>query len=369
MKAKKHIAITINSLRAGGAEKQCILLAEALHKDHIVTLIILDPSDVYVPRLTQLQNQRIKYEFLSKNSLRRIFQLISFFKREQIEFIFAFLPTDTVLSAICGRIARVPYIFGGIRSSFLPKIKFLILRIVNNYLLDYTISNNFSARTSAIDLGFNSNIFVIPNGIAIRDSVTRTSTDIVKIISLGRLVEAKQYDIALKAISSLKTLIANDFKISYSIVGQGPLEDEIYRLIQTYNLEKEVDVITNATDMYALLDDSDIYLCSSSFEGISNALMEAMNCNLPIVATDVGDNSKLVIDKSSGFLVDASNYKELASKLFKLVESDALRQKMGGYGYAHLIKNYGFISFQRKYLKIISDVEDIEIRDGQLTIT
>ena len=40
--------------------------------------------------------------------------------------------------------------------------------------------------------------------------------------------------------------------------------------------------------MYAMLDASDIYLCASSFEGVSNAIMEAMNCGLPLVATDAG---------------------------------------------------------------------------------
>jgi glycosyltransferase involved in cell wall biosynthesis len=355
-------------LRAGGAEKQCILLTEVLSKHHNVTLVILNPNEVYKPRLTYLNEHNLAYKFLSKNPLSRAFQLINFFKKDKTDFIFSFLPTDTLLSAICGRIAGVPNIFGGIRSSFLPRIKFLSLKLVNNYLLDYTISNNFAARETAISLGFNSNIFVIPNGIEIREPSLKKSEKTIKIISLGRLVEAKQYGVAIKTIAALQKKIGDTYSVTYSIIGQGPLESSIKEDIKSNHLENKISVTTDASDMYELLDNSDIYLCTSSFEGISNALMEAMNCKLPIVATDVGDNSQLVLDNNSGFLAPVHDYEQLAVKLFELVQSEELRNKMGLEAYTHLSKNFSNISFQQKYLRIISNVKDIKIENGRLVL-
>lgn len=369
MSAKKNICVTINSLSAGGAEKQCILLAAALKEHHNVTVIILSPEKLYPPRLVSLKDQNIQYKFLSKNRFKSFFQMIQYFRKNNIDFVFSFLPTDTVMSAVCGKLAGVPYIFGGIRSSFLPKSKFKLLKYLNNTILRYTISNNFSARETAIRLGFNSNVLVIPNGIEIRALSVRRSKKTISIISLGRLVAPKCYDIAIQTIEELKNIVGEKYDIKYTIVGQGELEEDIRAQIKSKALESFVSVITDATDIYGLLDASDIYLCTSSFEGISNALMEAMNCQLPIVATDVGDNSKLVLHDKSGFLAPVHDYKKLAENLSLLVRSDDLRKKMGAEGYKHLDENFSYEAFQQKYLHIISNVENLKIIDGRVKET
>lgn len=366
MSNKKNVCVTINSLSAGGAEKQCILLAAALKEHHNVMVLILSPEKLYPPRLSSLKNQNIPFKFLSKNGLKRFFQMIQYFNKSNTDIIFSFLPADTVMSAICGKLAGVPHIIGGIRSSFLPKFKFIVLKCLNNSVLDYTISNNFAARKTALKLGFNSNVLVIPNGIEIRGLSEKRTNKTINIISLGRLVEAKCYDIAIETIFELEKLVGNEYDIQYTIVGQGELEASIKDQIKSKNLEKVVSVITDATNMYALLDASDIYLCTSSFEGISNALMEAMNCQLPIVATDVGDNSKLVLHNCSGFLAPVNDYESLAKNLNQLVRSDDLRKSMGVEAYAHLRENFSFESFQQKYLHIISNIENLEINEGQL---
>lgn len=365
---RKNICITINSLGRGGAEKQCILLAQALHPFHNVTLVILDPREVSTPRLSMLKKENLGYEFLSKNSLVRFYQLIRIFRKQRVDFIFSFLPTDTVLSAICGRIAGVKYIFGGIRSSFIPKLKFKVLRTAHNSLLDFTIANNYAAHGSSTSLGFNENVFVIPNGIEIRPLESKKNKDELNIVSLGRLVDAKCYDVAIKTIKCLKELTNNSYKIKYKIVGQGPKEKDITAMINDLGLNEEIELITDAIDMYSILDRSDIYLCTSSFEGISNALMEAMNCALPLVVTDVGDNSKLVLNKKNGFTCPVNDYEALAQHLYKLIESPELRTEMGANSYTHLSANFSYKSFQEKYLKIISNIDCIKVENGEFKI-
>ncbi len=366
MSLKKNICVTINSLSAGGAEKQCILLATALNEHHNVTVIVLTPERLYQPRLEALKNQNIHYKFLSKNGIKRFFQLIRVFKEMKTDFVFSFLPADTIMSAVCGKLAGVPYVFGGIRSSFLPKVKFLVLKYLNNSILKYTISNNFAARVTAIKLGFNSNVLVIPNGIEIRAITERKSASTVNIISLGRLVEPKCYDIAIETVVQLKEILKDEFHITYTIVGQGPLEASIRALIKAKDLDDVISVVTDATDMYALLEASEVYLCTSSFEGISNALMEAMNCQLPIVATNVGDNSKLVLHNKTGFVAPVNACKELAENVSKLVRSEDLRKNMGTEAYDHLRSNFSYEAFQQKYLHIISNIEKLEVSEGQL---
>lgn len=356
---KKNICITINSLARGGAEKQCLLLAKALKPYHNVTVIIINPKPVYQPHLTVIANENLNHIFLAKNPLRKIVELPRLLKRRKIDIIFSFLPTDTLWAAVCGKLARVPYVFGGIRNSHIAYVKYAALRFANNHFLNYTIANNYSAYDSAMDFGFKNNVLVIPNGIEIRPIQRKENTNSksVSIISLGRLVKQKDYQTALKAIVALKNSQQKDYHVRYRIIGNGPEQKNITTLIESYDLKQEVELITDPSNIYGLLESADIYLCTSTFEGISNSIMEAMNCALPVVATDAGDNSRLVIDKKNGFLAKIGAYKAIARHLRTLSESAKLRNRMGAQGYMHLKENFSDHKFQEEYLKIINTLE------------
>jgi len=366
----KNICITINSLEMGGAEKQSLMLAQALQPFHNVIVVVVDPTkEVYAPRLKTIQEVGLETIFLPKNMVGKVIQLYKLFKRKNIEFTFSFLATDTLLAALVGKIAGVSYRFGGIRSSSWPKFKFTALRATHNYFLNYTIANNYAGYQTAIDFGFAPKVFVIPNGIEIRElDATETKQKQIRIISLGRLVAPKRYDIAIRTIAHLKTITSSYDTLKYTIVGQGLEYNSIIEQIKEHGVENEIEVITDATDMYALLDTADIYLCTSSFEGISNALMEAMNCAIPIVATDVGDNSRLVLDNKNGYLAEVNDFKSLAQKLKLLIERPQTKLAMGQSSYEHLKDNFSFETFQKKYLEIISNVENIKVEHGEYMI-
>ncbi|MGB5420129.1 glycosyltransferase, partial [Algibacter sp.] len=300
-------------------------------------------------------------------SIKKATGFISLLRKRKIDIIFSFLPKDTIFSGIYGKIAKVPYIFGGIRNSHVAWTKFAALKLINNRLLSFTIANNFAAYDSSIDFGFKKNVFVIPNGIEIRTISKRLKTDknLITIISLGRLVKQKDYDTAIKSIANLKQILNKKYNIKYKIVGQGPEESGIIDTIKKYDVSEEVELITNATNIYELLDASDIYLCTSTFEGISNSIMEAMNCGLPIVATDAGDNSRLVINGKNGFVTPIGAYKEISQHLASLIESTNLKEEMGLASYDHLKENFGYETFQKKYLNLIENISTLQIQNGE----
>jgi len=367
MAEKKNICITINSLASGGAEKQALLLAKALKSHHTVILVILNPQPIYQAHVSEITQESIDHLFLPKNPFTKAFRFIRFLKKKKIDIIFSFLPTDTILSAICGKIAGVPNLFGGIRNSFIPKFKFYALRTVHNYLLNYTIANNYTAHKTSIEFGFNKKVFVIPNGIEIRPSAERKdlSRKTINIISLGRLVKQKDYKTALKCIAELKKDLKSDYKINYRIVGSGPEKENIIANIEKYGLENEVELIASPSNIYDLLKSSDMYLCTSLFEGISNAIMEAMNSRLPIIATNAGDNSRLVIHGKNGFISDLGDHKKLSEHIHYLIASEEVRNQMGLESYNHLVQSFSYAVFQRNYLNIIENIEAIQIHNGE----
>jgi glycosyltransferase involved in cell wall biosynthesis len=81
--------------------------------------------------------------------------------------------------------------------------------------------------------------------------------------------------------------------------------------------------------IFELLQDCNIFLMPSRSEGFSNALLEAMACSLPCVATRVGGNPEAVKDGHSGYLVDVGDSNAAAEKIIQLVRSPSQARQMG----------------------------------------
>ncbi|MBT9186738.1 glycosyltransferase [Zobellia russellii] len=364
----KNICITINSLNRGGAEKQCLLLAKALKNRHRVTVVILRDKPVHKLHLSFIENEKIEHLFLPSNPLKKTISFVRFLKRNKIDIVFSFLPTDSLFSAILGKISGVPYVFSGIRNSYMARTKFISLKWVNNNIANYTIANNFAAYRAALEYGFKKNVFVISNGIEIETVPERIKTDkkIIQIISLGRLVKQKEYGTALKSMVALKKHLGNTIAFKYTIVGQGPDEGYILKTIKECGLEKEVELVVNPGNIFKMLLAADIYLCTSSFEGVSNAIMEAMNCSLPIVATDAGDNARLTIHGKNGFITEINDVENLSEYLKELILSNVLRTRMGKASFDHLVENFSYAAFQRNYIDLIDNIDKFKIQEGKI---
>ena len=103
----------------------------------------------------------------------------------------------------------------------------------------------------------------------------------------------------------------------------------------------------------APLPGADIYLSTSLFEGTSNSIMEAMNAGLPVVATKVGDNARLVHDGVNGFLCLPRDAPALAEKLSLLLASPDLRDRMGGESTRILADDFSADAFLRAYQSLV----------------
>ena len=113
------------------------------------------------------------------------------------------------------------------------------------------------------------------------------------------------------------------------IIGQGPLRAELVRLVHAEGVADRVRFLGWREDVAALLGCMDIYTCSSASEGMNNALLEAMACGVPIIATSVGDNAVLVRDGREGLVVRPGEDKALTDALVTLGRSRAHRKRLG----------------------------------------
>lgn len=354
----KNICLTINSLAPGGAEKQCLLLASLLKEQYNTWVVIIDDSPIYPGHLDFLKESKTKYIFLEGKNIEKIKTFRRFLKDNKIELIFSYLPKDIMISTLAGW-GIVKKHFGGIRNALMEKSKIRMLKFFHNYLLDGSISNCASGKTFFSRQGLKQKkIYVIPNGIKI-DTLpqTRTPSPEIKISTFGRLVDQKDFQTAIKAFIYLRREIPiSTTKISLTIVGSGPLEKTLQDQIDQASMRKYITIISDAKDVGEILRQTDIYLCTSLYEGVSNAIMEAMAYSLPIVATDAGDNKLLVNLGENGFITALGDHIGIGNALKELIEDPEKRLSFGRKSYSILKNNHDLPVFKQRYLTFLNEL-------------
>lgn len=354
-----NIAILINTLEKGGAEKQSVYFAKAMKKHFNVYLIVLDGDKIEEKfHKTILELNTIK---LYGSPFRKAILLYNIFKKERVDITFSYLARSNLYNAVLGNLASVKYLIGGIRNPILPKSKFFLERFLHNYVFDYSVSNSYAAVESLSQNGFRKNKFhVIHNAIELNENrvIIRQPSSNVNILSVARFVPQKDYITALEAFELLRSKINNKINVTYTIIGYGQLEEVIKNKIRELNLSDSISLLINTKKIYTYFKQSDIFFMSSLFEGFSNSIMEAMSCRLPIVGTNVGDTKFLVQDGVNGYICDFKNPKQMAEKLEILVTDFALRDRMGKESFHILEKSFTLKRFEKKYLNFIESLHD-----------
>jgi glycosyltransferase involved in cell wall biosynthesis len=167
----------------------------------------------------------------------------------------------------------------------------------------------------------------------------------VSILSIGRLVPFKGFEILIDACAELKR---SKVEFRCEIVGDGPLREKLASRIAELNLASQVRLCGSLSqaEVYEKLQGCDLFALASVVDdqGASDVfptvILEAMKCGKPVVSTHVAGIPEAVADGSTGFLVTPDNSRELAQALGKLIGDPALRKKMGAAGRERLEGNF-----------------------------
>jgi glycosyltransferase involved in cell wall biosynthesis len=327
-----HIAVFCKTLLKGGAEKQAIILARLLSENtNKVYLINWFGNNTDPENLKNINTTSINYLPLKGSFSRKFILFLRILKVEKISIILSYLSLANFIIGIAKLFSRNIITIGGIRNEQLPFHKFIFEKWVHNYLNDATVFNNFSAKSKFVNKGFNiKKIYVIHNAINISpiEKYNNKPKGEINLVMVARFV--KQKDIQTALYSFKRTLERNQVdKLTFTIVGYGPLENDIRLLVERLDLKNEVKILTNPGRISDILAKSDIYLSTSLFEGLSNSIMEAMAVGLPIIATDVGDNRYLVKNARNGYLVPRKDINLIVEKLDHLIKFENERIEFG----------------------------------------
>lgn len=151
------------------------------------------------------------------------------------------------------------------------------------------------------------------------------------LLSTGRLHWKKGYEYGLLAI---RALLDQNYDVSYDIIGGGPEEEKLRFTISDLNLSEHVRLHgqESAEFVRQKLESADVFLLPSLSEGLSNAALEAMAMELPIVSTSAGGMAEAIRENLDGFLVPTRNPVEMADRVKILLDNCTLRREMGEAG-------------------------------------
>lgn len=175
----------------------------------------------------------------------------------------------------------------------------------------------------------------------------------IKILTVARLVEKKGLNYSIEAVARA---IQKYPDIQYKIVGDGPLRDELNKLISKLGVAKKIRLVgwKDSSEVKALMGETHIFLLHSvtatngDMEGIPVSLMEAQAVGVPVISTYHSGIPELVQDGKSGFLVSEKNVDAFSERLSYLIEHPGEWLEMGRNGRNFVEKKYNNVQLSKK---------------------
>lgn len=342
MSSRKKIVFAINNLGMGGAEN--MLIEQVTHIDrnrfepYVVTL--LPNQTVNVSSKLPADVPYIAFTFSSIFDFRSLCALYSFFKREKIEVVITNLFDTNLLGRVAAVLARVPIILSYEHNVYKDKKRWQIIAdiilarftkkilVCSNEVLEFT-SKQEGLPKSKFKLNLNAIPFRLGKVKKNRNEILHKynlPTNFTYVVTAGSLTPQKDHARLIDAAHQIKRRGITGFKIL--IFGRGVLKDELTRQIQSLEMTDEV-LLMGFGPVEEIMAVSDIFTLPSLWEGLSIALLQAMDAQCPIVATRVSGTNEVLENEVSGLLVTPGEVSELAAAFQRLLGDVKLRHSLG----------------------------------------
>jgi len=300
--SSKKIAFLISSFRAGGGERVMITLANTFAaRGYNVDLLVLKPVGQYAEHV----DERVNVRSLDRRRMAlSLFPLMRYMKEEKPETLLA-LDEFTHLLALAARyltksdtriVLRIGNMlselftrYEGLKSKLLPTL----IRAFYKYA-DGVIAVSKGVRDDIIEL-----THILPERVSViyqpkpRSEILEKAQEPVdhpwfkdKTVPLalfvGRLREQKNLPVLIRSFAAVRA----NMPARLALVGNGREEARVRALIAELNMEDSIELIGYADNPYKYMSKADVFVFPTLWEGMPNALLEAMVVGLPVIASD-----------------------------------------------------------------------------------
>lgn len=296
-------------------------------------------------------------------------QLALWRRRQAIDVIHVHgLNYHTFAAVLAGRRLRIPVIVKLANSGPASDIKKMQqdrqLALAHKMLptalqADRFVALNPTIASELLNAGVASHKIVeIPNGIDVTAFDVKQDYHLhapARIVYVGRLHEQKGVETLLQAARLWQDNGAEPaFRVR--LIGDGPARSQLQELAVQLGITEQVEFAGLRQEIRPELETADIFVLPSRAEGLSNALLEAMSCALPVVASDIPGNANVIHSGENGLLFQAEDEHDLAAALCTLLEQQALRARLGCAARATVERTYSLNAIARRYSALYQEL-------------
>lgn len=333
MDASNKYLFTIRSLTGGGAERVVSVLASHMAEDgYDVSIIAYDKSShdyAISDKVKVYYMPTPKKGVIGKiGRIKDMSQLVDSIKPD---IIIPFVGTVLFVSYFASRSARIPFIRTIRNSPWIEEghgIQKLFRGYLNNEARAIMVQNEEQIEFFSQKL--KKKIFVVPNPLSEQVLLKKKenySEQIQRCITVGRLEEQKNHEALLKAFAVIKK---KHPELTLDIYGTGREADKLQKLSEELEIEESCFLKGRNDHIENELIKADMFVMTSKYEGMPNALMEAMAVGLPCLSSDCKTGPETLIeDKINGVLYDEGNDEDLVNKWEWFVEHPEECKKYG----------------------------------------
>jgi glycosyltransferase involved in cell wall biosynthesis len=372
---RNRILFLIYRLAQGGAEQQLLELVRGIDKEKFEVIIgCFIPGGEKWQEFNSIPNVRIIcFDQKHRFNFFILIKMLRFLRENPVEIIHAYAVPVSIFGILAGLLAKTPVLILGERgrASFATigsRIYFKLDAFLGRYA-DCIIANSEAGRQARIRFGVDpKKVVIVQNGLnpmRLEQKVRLTKTDLniedgCKIIgNVARLDPIKDH---LSLLKSIKLVQEEYPRVKCILVGEGLLRQQLEQFVDDISLRGNVFFMGHRDNIGDFIKLFDIAVLSSKYEGCSNFIIEAMACGKPVVATDVGGNSELVVNGLTGLLVKKEDPRALASAVLRLLKDEQLRVELGNAGQQRAKQEFMLEQMVREteriYRKLISETQE-----------
>ena len=361
--SKRTVALFVPDLNIGGAEKTIVSLANELALENIpVDLLLMNSEGELLDQVSE--GVRIIELFkgtVSTNKLFLLFRSVS----GLIHYMNKVRPT-VILSSVFG--ANITTILSSLLTRSDIQVVIREASSLKNYSLIekllikalyfrskkiIAVSKSGATQLEKFIGAKKGQIEVIHNAVSIskiralakRDISLEEFSSKPYIVSVGRLVEAKAFDILIEAFWTCSKLYS---QINLVIVGEGPQRTVLENKIEMLGLSDKVILLGEKTNPFPYIKEAELFVLSSRWEGFPNTLLEAMCLGVPIVATDCEFGPKEILSEvRANELVPVDNVEHLTRAINLILSGSSepidYSATLSDFSYEKIIKQYSDI--------------------------
>lgn len=327
------ILFVMQGMRSGGAERVMSLLCNNLsQRREKVILAITETMDDFAYKVSssvEIVDITARAGNVKKARIKQIRNLRKLYKERKPDVVVSFITRINICAIIAGLGIKIPIIISERNNPMVDpaskstrKLRDIVYPFANGYVFQTEFAKEcFSERIQKeSEVIFNP----VSDTVVEVDAASRKK----RIIAVGRLEPQKNYSMMLQSLAKVLPKYPDYY---VDIFGIGGLAKQLQKEIDTLGMQERIYLRGFTANVIQELADSEVYLMTSNFEGMPNALMEAMCVGCACISTDAPAYGarELIKDGENGFLVPVNDESALTKKLDILLSSPEMIQNFG----------------------------------------